>query len=391
MRKILTSTYQRHDHSTCPPLADGNRPKHRCRGRWVGVIAHVDPLTKKRVRRVLYGTTKAEVIDKLNAALADEVDAPAAPSGKVLTVGVWLDEWIANYKPKLKPQTRQSHESKIRAHLKPTVGNIRLDRLTTLQVEQIESRLTIACPDPTTSGKCPHKPSHGLATATARQAFVVLKDALNDAVKAGHIRRNPAVLADAPSTHTNQREHLRTPVADIAIKAAAKESPLSGARAAVALEMGLRPGEALGLTWSMVDLDDGMSLTVARTIELSGAWGTPKSEAGKRTIPLTTRTLTELRRLRTKLTVDGQPLGLAERIFDYSHDLDQKWWRNLLADNAIPHVSRYSARQSAARRLEENGVPVRVAAQFLGHSNVNMTYRYQRGADIETLRKAIEG
>lgn len=389
MKKYTTTLYQRHDHPSCPPSVDDGRAKHRCRGRWVGVINYGRTKTKARDRRVVYGTTKAEAQRKLGELLADIIDAPEQ-SGAHMTVGAWLDEWLDTYKPLIKPQTRDGYESKIRAYLKPLIGNVRLDRLTVLQVEQIEPRLTVACPSPHTDDRCPHKPSHGLTTSTARQAFVILKDALGDAVKAGHLRRNPAEHADAPATDQNQRDHLTTPLADRVIAHAASLGTDRELRAYMALEMGLRPGEALGLTWGVIDLDNG-SLTVARTIETSGAWGTPKSRAGKRTIPMTTRTWAAAKALHTRLTVAGTPPQPADRVFTDRLDLDRRRWKQLLHEAGVPDVTLYSARQSAARRLEEDGRQARAAAQFLGHSNVNMTYRYQRGADVETLRKAIEG
>lgn len=384
-----TSLYQRHDHKTCPPVIDGERAKHRCRGRWVGVVNHKKDKTEKRDRQVVYGSTKAEATKKLSELVADIVDT-GERSGNVYTVGAWLDEWIDTYKPKLKPQTRDGYKSKIRAYMKPLIGNVRLDRLTTLQVEQIESRLTLPCPDPTPDDKCPHKPSHGLSVSSARQVFVILKDALGDAVKAGHIRRNPAERADAPATEQNMRDHLTTPLAKAVIDHARTLNSDRELRALMALEMGLRPGEAVGLTWGVINLDEG-SLTIARTIEGTGAWGTPKSFASRRTIPLTTRTWDAAKALHTRLTAAGTPPNPAARVFPDTLDHDRRRWKQLLESAGVPVVTLYSARQSAARRLEEEGVQPRAAAQFLGHSNVNMTYRYQRGADIETLRTAIEG
>lgn len=386
--------YQRCDHKTCPALIEVTddegqvtriRPRHRCRGRWVATIDY-GYKGGRRDRRTLYGSTKTEVQDKLKAALKS---APRDRPSDMPTIGDWLDEWLAEYKPKLKPQTRTSHESKIRNYMKPLIGSTRLDRLTTLQVEQIEARVTMNCPTPKPDGKCPHKPHHGLAVSTARQTFIILNDALNDAVKAKKISENPAAFADAPGTFQNQDPHMVTPLADLVIKAAAKE-PVTEARVLMALEQGLRPGEALGLCWGLVDLEAG-SLTVARTIEQNGAWGTPKSQAGNRTIPLTNRTWASLRRLRAELEASGHSPEPTDRIFSWTPDVDRDRWRRLLARTGVPHVSLKSARQSAARRLEENGVPERVAAQFLGHSNVNMTYRYQRGAPIEVMHKAING
>lgn len=380
------AVYQRHDHKTCPPAIDGVRPDHRCRGRWVSVVDY-GWKGGRRDRRTLYGATKTEVQQKLKELLKA---APRERPSDMPTVGEWLDEWLRDYKPKLKPQTRASHESKIKTYMKPLIGTTRLDRLTTLQVEQIEARITMDCPTPTPEGKCPHRPRHGLSVSTARQTFVILNDALNDAVKAKKISENPARLADAPSTFQEQEPHLVTALADLVIAVAEKEAPLFYARILVALEQGLRPGEALGLCWGLVDLDEG-SLTVARTIEQTGQWGTPKSRAGYRTIPLTTRTWDALRRVRAELEANGQEIDPTARIFPQSHDVDRDRWRKLLDRTGVPYVKLKSARQSAARRLEENGVPERVGAQFLGHSNVNMTYRYQRGAPIDVLHKAING
>lgn len=382
-----TNLYQRHDHPTCPPAAESERPKHRCRGRWVGVINYGTTKHKKRDRRVVYGTTKAEARTKLDELIADESGAEDR-SGKILTVGAWLDEWLDDYKPKLRDSTRKSHRSKIKTYLKPLIGNVRLERLTTLQVEQIESRLTIDCPDPAVDGRCPHKPHHGLTVSTARQTFVILKDALGDAVKAGHLRRNPADRADAPATYQAQRDHMQTRVADMVLAHAKKLG--TDARWYCALEMGLRQSEALGLRWGLVDLESGW-ISIQSTRNGSGQIGRPKSEAGRRDIPLPTKTWGALRSLHTKLVVEGNEPAPSDFVFPVAHKTDWKAWRDLLAGAGVPHVSLHSARQSAARRLDEDGTTARAAATFLGQSNVNMVYRYQRGADIETLRKAIEG
>jgi len=376
------AVFQRHDHKNCPPLIDGEREDHRCRGRWVATIDY-GWKGGRRDRRPIYGATKTEVQGKLKQALRE---APRDRPSDMPTVGEWLDEWLADYKPKLRPQTRVSHSSKIEQYMKPLVGATRLDRLTTLQVEQIEARMTMDCPEPSPLGKCPHKPHHDLSVSTARQAFVILADALGDAVKAEKISRNPADNADPPATYQKQRAHLTTPLADLVLQVAERKG--EAARWLCALEQGLRQGEALGLVWGLVDLDAG-SVSVARTIEQTGAVGQPKSEASRRTIPLTTRTWAALRARHADLEAGGTPPAPTDRVFTTSPDADRTAWARLLVESGVPHVALHSARQSAARRLDEDEVPVRAAAQFLGHSNVDQTYKYQRGAGLEELRRAI--
>ena len=69
-------------------------------------------------------------------------------------------------------------------------------------------------------------------------------------------------------------------------------------------------------------------------------------------------------------------------------------WRDLLVAATrppwapIPHVALHSARNSAASVLEAAGVPDRLVAQILGHSQVQITHGYQQ-ADLDRMRQAF--
>ncbi|MBP7988853.1 MAG: hypothetical protein KAZ69_17370, partial [Candidatus Microthrix sp.] len=57
---------QRHDHTSCPPADDnGDRPEHRCRGRWVGTLSV--KVAGKTKRKTVYGRTQQEARHKLEA------------------------------------------------------------------------------------------------------------------------------------------------------------------------------------------------------------------------------------------------------------------------------------------------------------------------------------
>lgn len=380
-----TSIFQRHDHRTCPPLVDGKRRPHRCRGRWVATIDYGTRRDGKRDRKAIYATTKTEAAEKLRQAMKV---APKGRSGNTYTVASWLAEWLTEHKWKLKDQTRVGYQAKINAYIVPLIGAKRLDRLEAGDIDRLLTRLRRPCPTPTPEGKCPHKPHHGLSEATARHVYIILKDALKIAVRHRHVPENVALEVDPPETKQNMRALLTTPLADQVIAHAESLGPERYLRALMALEQALRPGEALGLWWGVIDREGG-SLTICRTLEGTGNIGTPKSEASNRTIPMTTRTWAAARAYYAQLVAEGREPAPTDRVFTGTLDHDRRRWRTLLEGAGVPVVTLYSARQSAARRLEESGVVARAAAQFMGHSNVNMTYRYQRGADVETLRKAI--
>lgn len=382
------SIYQRHDHATCPATdAEGERHDHRCRGTWVSVINN-GMVNGKRDRRVLYGKTKQEVQDKLKAALKR---APVVRPTDVPTVASWLTEWIGTYKSDVRDQSRETYQKKIDAYLIPLLGPKRLDRLTALEIEQMETRLRMPCPDPTPTGKCPHSPSHALSYGTARLVYTILRDALKDAVKARKLDAVPD--SSGPSKKrvagvTPPRESLRlsTAVADAVLAVAMTKD--DAARWWCALEMGLRQGEVRALPWSMVDLEKGV-LTVQASLDDKNRLGPPKSEAGNRTIPLLPNTLAAFKRRRAHILAAGGSIDPAARIFTASADADRAAWRRLLASAGVSHVKLHSARQTSAHRFRERDVPALTAAEFFGWDDVNMVYHYQRDAEVEELRKAI--
>ena len=71
------AVYQRHDHESCPKEVDGERPKHNCRGHWVGVV-DLGQIGGKRVRKTVTGHTLREVTAKFKA-LKKQLDAGVDP------------------------------------------------------------------------------------------------------------------------------------------------------------------------------------------------------------------------------------------------------------------------------------------------------------------------
>ena len=99
----------------------------------------------------------------------------------------------------------------------------------------------------------------GSAPSTAHQAHRTVKTALNEAVRRGHITQNPAQLAKAPRVEEEEIEPFTVGEARRLLAAAADRR--NGVRFAIALSLGLRKGETLGLKWHRLDLDSGLLRT----------------------------------------------------------------------------------------------------------------------------------
>ena len=153
--------------------------------------------------------------------------------------------------PFVRPNTLAGYRVAVHRHLIPGLGR---HRLAALRPEHLERLYIHMMATPTKAGTLT-KP------ATVHQAHRTLRAALNQAVKRGYLASNPATVAKSPTVTDDEVEPYT--LAEIQRLLTTAASQRNGARWAIALALGLRQGEALGLRWSEVDLGT-RTLTVRR-------------------------------------------------------------------------------------------------------------------------------
>ena len=134
----------------------------------------------------------------------------------------------------------------MRAHLLPHLARNRLAKLTPQDV-----------------ATCLHRVEESKGAFSARSAREILRTALNQALRWELVSRNVAALTDAPRHRPRQIKPL-TPEQANALLAAVAGHRL-GALITVAVGVGLRQGEALGLRWEDVDSRLGRAVGAADT------------------------------------------------------------------------------------------------------------------------------
>lgn len=70
--------------------------------------------------------------------------SPAEPESyesRTLTVGEWLDAWLASTKNTVGPQTQQRYEQVVRLDLKPALGTVRIRNLKLAHVEDLRDAM----------------------------------------------------------------------------------------------------------------------------------------------------------------------------------------------------------------------------------------------------------
>jgi integrase len=390
------SLYCRHK-AGCP---DRGQDKPKCKCPWQGAIVigyRTDPESgaRRAIRRKVTGRTKADAAANLRE-LHERIGANDLPAGKAITVEQWMNYWLKRIAArKVKPLTYASYESKVNQYVIPLLGHHRLDRLTPEHIEDAWDHL-LGVGNPSKADPEP------LSANTVHQTHRILSRALKVAVQRRRLRMNPAGgdSMDAPP----RTEHDIAPMTQEEIDAtlAAAAGQWNGARWRVALALGLRQGEALGLRWEDVDLDDGVlhvRQTLMRVKGLGIVFGTPKSTNSRRTVAIPATLLGELRTHRRvqneKRLAAGDhwtDSGLVFTLEDgrpIDPGVDSRRWRALLTSAGVKHYRLHDARHSAATIMVAQGVDLRVAMKLLGHSQLSVTMRYQHVVD-DLVRDAAE-
>jgi len=306
----------------------------------------------------------------------------------------WLTDWLVATALRVRPSTLSGYTVDVRNHIVPAIGQHRLARL---EPEHIEHLYTVLL-------------DKGLNAGSVHHVRRTLNKALNDAVRRRRLPRNPVALAHTPRYDAPDIEPLTVAEAR-ALLAAAEDEP-NGAAFMLAISLGLRRGEVLGLSWGDVDLDAG-HLSVRRQLERRD-WkhgcadpdrcddrpsrcpqrnggglvlAELKTKGSRRTLPLPSPLVAALRTHRQRqraarihagtvwansgmvfTTVSGRPVA------PHDHSLH---WTAFLEGAGVRPARLHDARHTAATFLLVQGVDQRVVMSMFGWTSTTMTTRYQ--------------
>ena len=167
---------------------EGNIRKRKD-GRWEGrYTADHDPKTGKAIIKNVLGKTQAEVKEKLKRALADAEKLDFSKVGQY-TVGQWMDVWFENYaKVRVRPSSHQTYQGYIEHHIKPRIGGIPLEKLTTLDLQKLYRELLA---DGRVVRKESERQPKGLSSKTVRNINQIISSAMDQAIAQKLILTNP--------------------------------------------------------------------------------------------------------------------------------------------------------------------------------------------------------
>lgn len=316
----------------------------RADGRWEAKVS-LGYRGGKRLRKAFYGATRAEVQVKLREALKSRDDGLPIRTDDRLTVEKYLLRWYDAIEPNVRPGTAR-HWRWCMDHLIEGLGHFPLRQLQPSDVQRFLNR-----------------EAKSVSTQSVHHFRACLRNALNAAMVDGAVVRNVASLARAPEVIRPDIRPFDAQQARVLMDHWREDQ--HGALYVTALLLGLRQGEALGLTWSAVDLDAGR-VRITRT-----ALGRTKTKASVRTVsipPTLTAILHEHR--------DGQVRSIEGYVFpsrsggpldgsNVTHRF-QAFLRRL----GLPRIRFHDLRHTWATLLLERGVHAKIVQEAGGWASI---------------------
>ncbi|MDX3662903.1 tyrosine-type recombinase/integrase [Streptomyces sp. ID05-26A] len=366
----------------------------------VRVYAGRDALTgKKHFLTETIPSTHPELAkeaERVRTRFLNQVDEQRGPRTSA-TVDKLMDDYLE--KINVDKSTRLGYESKIRNHIKPLIGHVKVAKLDAHTIDSFYATLR-ACSahcggkgkfiehrtkrDHACNEKCRPHSCEGLSVSTIRQIHSILGGALKRAVKWDWLRVNPLDQAEAPPTPT-PNPHPPEPEEAAAVLNAAFRDFTWGVFVWLTMVTGARRGEMCALRWSLLDLDRAV-LQIKTSIGQEGkeTWEKDTKTHQQRRIALDQETVALLRAYRQRCEESAkefaQTIERDGRIFSNSVDHSTYWKPDTvsqrysrLCDKLDIDTDLHSLRHYSATELIGAGVDPRTVAGRLGHGGGGAT------------------
>ena len=354
---------------------------------WQGRILtdKINRKTGEKIRKTITGKTQAEVAVKLRK-IACHMEEPE-PS--TIRLREWLAIWEQNYLVHVKASTRQLYHRRILLYIIPELGNVKLCDLSTAMIQEVISGYAMG-----TIGKA------NIGAKTIKDAFSILRSALDQAMNQGYIPKNPMNGTKLPSVRRSQRKIHPMREEDIVKYVDAIKFHRHEELYMIALLTGMREGELLGVLWENVDLFTGtivVSQQLTKNKDKGGEYYIDSTKNDKiRTVHVGNKGVHILKQQQMKIQIMKSDAGEAWQEHDLvfpntkgcflSYRTVYDCHKRICQKIGCPETRFHDLRHTYATIAIKSGVDMKTLQENLGHSDIDTTLNIY-GHVFESMRK----
>ncbi len=342
------------------------------------------PFGENRLRTTKKNRTEA--LAWIEQMKRDYADGGLDLKAKTLTVGEYLDLWIQDsVEGVVSRHTYSDYESKVRLHLNPTIGHLKLQSLTSAHLQALYRR----------------KQNEGQSPRSVGYIHTTIRKALAQAEAWDLVKKNVARFAKPPKASHSEPDAMTVEEARRFLQTI-KGNRLE-ALYLLAVTTGLRRGELLGLKWTDLNLDHG-HLRVERSLDtLHGpaVENDPKRKASRRPAVLQPPVVAELKAHRARQTSERLAAGPAWREHGYifptrvgtperGDNVLKRSLGPLAVELGDPTLNFQKLRRSHSTFYAILNVHPRVAQMSMGHGSFETTMKYYTGVPSDLQKQAAE-
>lgn len=341
-------------------------------------------ITWEGKRYEVTGKTEQEAADKL-AELKVSLKNGLRTVGADSPVDRWFQEWMDLYKASagLTEKSLAMYPQKYYSYISPRIGKMKLSAVREAHLQRILND------------------EAGRSKSHVSKLRLIMKEMFSKARKTRIIPFDPAEDLILPETTKGKRRSITEE--ERAHILAVAEDHRAGLWVLTLLYAGLRPGETAVLQWKDIDFDAN-EIHVHKALESGrNAVKSPKTDAGLRDIPLRPELRERLFSRRggpfepvftltngNRLTEDG--MQRMWRSFKRALDLHMgaKMYRNRIIKSVVADdLTAYCLRHTFCTDLQRAGIPINVAKELMGHSDISVTANIYTHRDQKVLHANI--
>ncbi len=368
----------------------------RADGRWCASVTVGYNPNGSIKRKYLYGKTKKEVHQKMVDLQNDININDGYIQDDLITLNQWGRTYLFEFlKPTLRPSSFERYESVLRNHIKESkIGDMKLKDIKSFHIQTLLNSKT------------------HMSKSSIKKIYQLLSMLFDKAVLNDLIRKSPMPGVNMPKSEKPVKEIKILSRQEQKQFMLALDKEKQKALFLVTLFAGLRQGELVALKWGNVDLDEG-EITVCESYKITKIFNTdgsyanelikqaPKTESGKRAIPIPSFLVEELKKYRTKQLEYGvkkaggnfNPTNLVFCSEVGTPLLPSNIYRihtRLCEDAKINHIPFHALRHTFATRLIEEGEDIKTVQKLLGHSTIEIAYKIYVHVTKETKKAAAK-